>query len=94
MPAQLDAQLRSCAELQRQLNQEDETQADILDKDRELMKAHAQCKAQMDKNVQALAAKKRELQELKEEFIALVDERDQLLVDNLNLQDDLELRAK
>ncbi|KAJ2482189.1 hypothetical protein IWW56_001210 [Coemansia sp. RSA 2131] len=48
---QLDAQLRSCAELQRQLNQEDETQADILDKDKDLMKAHAQCKAQMDENV-------------------------------------------
>ncbi|KAJ2501083.1 hypothetical protein GGH96_002214 [Coemansia sp. RSA 1972] len=91
---QLDAQMRNCAELQRQLNQDDKTQADLFQKDKVLMEAHANINAQMDEHFRALTAKKIELQELKMEFGALVDERDEFIAVNLNLQDNLEPRAE
>ncbi|KAJ2502179.1 hypothetical protein GGH96_001348 [Coemansia sp. RSA 1972] len=91
---QLDAQMRYCAELQLLITQEDETLADLHKQDEELMRAHAGIKMQTEEYVRVLKAKKIELQELKMKFGALVDERDELIAINLNLQDDLELRAE
>ncbi|KAJ2501075.1 hypothetical protein GGH96_002206 [Coemansia sp. RSA 1972] len=89
--------LKSCtrqSRLQRQLNQDDKTQADLFQKDKVLMEAHANINAQMDEHFRTLAVKKDKLQELKMEFSALVDERDELIAVNLNLQDNIEPRAE
>ncbi|KAJ2247512.1 hypothetical protein GGH97_002091, partial [Coemansia sp. RSA 475] len=62
---------------------------------KKLMRAHAGIKMQTEGYIRTLVAKKGELQELKMKFIALINERNQLLADNSNyLQDNLGLRAE
>ncbi|KAJ2257422.1 hypothetical protein GGH98_000865 [Coemansia sp. RSA 454] len=91
----LEAQMRNCAELQLLVNQKDEPLAELHKQAKKLMRAHAGIKMQTEGYVRTLVAKKGELQELKMKFIALINERNQLLADNSNyLQDNLGLRAE
>ncbi|KAJ2537006.1 hypothetical protein IWW43_000392 [Coemansia sp. RSA 1935] len=92
---QLGVQMRNCAELQLLVNQKDEPLAELHKQDKKFMRAHAGIKMQTEGYVRTLVAKKGELQELKMKFIALINERNQLLADNSNyLQDNLGLRAE
>ncbi|KAJ2428512.1 hypothetical protein GGF47_001311 [Coemansia sp. RSA 2524] len=86
---------KDLATLQLLVNQKDEPLAELHKQDKKFMRAHAGIKMQTEGYVRTLVAKKGELQELKMKFIALINERNQLLADNSNyLQDNLGLRAE